>query len=67
VVLVAHRVVNKVLICAMLGLDNSHFWNIRQDVGAITIFEYIDERFVLAEHNNTSYLAPLGQKKLGDF
>ncbi len=29
VVLVSHRVVNKVLICALLGLDNSHFWNIR--------------------------------------
>ena len=28
VVLVSHRVVNKVLICALLGLDNSHFWNI---------------------------------------
>ncbi|GAI32270.1 unnamed protein product [marine sediment metagenome] len=29
VVLVSHRVVNKVLICALLGLDNSHFWNIK--------------------------------------
>ncbi len=30
VVLVSHRVVNKVLICALLGLDNSNFWNIRK-------------------------------------
>ncbi|MBI4268150.1 MAG: histidine phosphatase family protein, partial [Chloroflexi bacterium] len=28
VVLVSHRAVNKVIICALLGLDNSHFWNI---------------------------------------
>jgi len=67
VVLVAHRVVNKVLICALLGLDNSHFWNIKQDVGAITTFEYDNGRFVLAEHNNTSYLSSLQQKKLSDF
>jgi len=32
VVLVSHRVVNKVLICSMLGLDNSHFGDIKQDV-----------------------------------
>ncbi|MFC1906916.1 histidine phosphatase family protein [Chloroflexota bacterium] len=67
VVLVAHRVVNKVLICALLGLDNSHFWNIRQDVGAITTFDYDNGRFVLAEHNNISYLSSLQQKQLGDF
>ena len=36
IVLVAHRVVNKVLICSLLGLDNSHFWNINQDVGGIS-------------------------------
>ena len=27
-VLVSHRVINKVLICGILGLDNSHFWQI---------------------------------------
>jgi len=67
VVLVSHRVVNKVLICALLGLNNSHFWNIRQDVGAITVFTYENERFTLVEHNNTSYLEPISQGKLADF
>ena len=67
VVLVAHRVVNKVLICALLGLDNSHFWNIRQDTAGITTFTYENERFVLTEHNNTSYLKPLQKTKLSDF
>jgi len=67
VVLVSHRVVNKVLICALLGLDNSHFWNIRQDTGGITTFIYENERFILTEHNNTSYLKSLHQAPLSDF
>jgi len=59
VVLVSHRVVNKVLICSLLGLDNSYFWNIKQDVGGITIFDYVDERFVLTKHNDTAHLREL--------
>jgi broad specificity phosphatase PhoE len=56
VVLVSHRVVNKVLICSLLGLGNSHFWDIRQDVGGMTTFDYVESRFVLTGHNDTSYL-----------
>ena len=67
VALVAHRVVNKVLICALLGLDNSHFWNIRQDICGITTFSYENERFILTRHNDTSYLKPIGKAPLGDF
>jgi probable phosphoglycerate mutase len=67
VVLVAHRVVNKVLICSLLGLDNSYFWNIKQDVGGITIFNYEDGRFVLARHNDTSHLRELQKPVLDDF
>jgi broad specificity phosphatase PhoE len=39
VVIVAHRVVNKAMLCAILGLDTSHFWLIRQDTCCINIFE----------------------------
>ena len=67
VVLVSHRVVNKVLICALLGLDNSHFWNIRQDTCGITIFTYENERFILTKHNDTSYLKPIHKAPLSDF
>lgn len=35
---VGHQVVNKVLLCAVLGLDNSAFWRIRQDNACINIF-----------------------------
>jgi broad specificity phosphatase PhoE len=67
VVLVAHRVVNKVLICSLLGLDNSHFWNIRQDNCGITEFTYENERFILTRHNDTSFLKSLTVNRLSDF
>ena len=67
VVLVSHRVVNKVLICALLGLDNSHFWNIRQDTCGTTTFSYINQRFILTKHNDTSFLRPIQKAPLGDF
>jgi broad specificity phosphatase PhoE len=67
VVLVSHRVVNKVLICSLLGLDNSCFWNIKQDVGGITIFDDVDGRFVLTRHNDTSHLKELQKCVLDDF
>jgi len=67
VVLVSHRVVIKVLICALLGLDNSHFWGIKQDTCAITNFTYERGRFILTRHNDTSYLKPIHRATLNDF
>ena len=67
VVLVSHRVVNKVLICALLGLDNTHFWNIRVDTCGVTIFDYDAQHFVLARHNDVSFLKPLQKAPLRDF
>jgi len=67
VVLVSHRVVNKILICSLLGLGNSHFWSIRQDVGGITVFDYLDGRFILTRHNDTSHLKELRGPVLEDF
>ncbi len=42
VAIVSHKVVCQVLLCAMLGLDNSHFWQVRQDVCAINDFNFKD-------------------------
>jgi len=67
IVMVSHRVVNKVLICALLGLDNSHFWNIRLDTCGITTFAYENGRFILTKHNDTSYLKPVQKVPLVDF
>ena len=66
-VLVSHRVVNKVLICALLGLDNTHFWNIKLDTCGVTIFTYENERFILTRHNDTSFLKPVDKNQLSDF
>ena len=67
VALVSHRVVNKVLICALLGLDNSHFWKIKQDICGITTFTYENGRFILIRHNDTSFLKPIQKAALSDF
>jgi broad specificity phosphatase PhoE len=60
-------VVHKVLICALLGLDNSHFWNIKMDTCGITRFNYETGRFVLTGHNDTSFLKSLEKAPLRDF
>ena len=67
IVLVSHRVVSRILMLAMLGLDNSHFWNIRQDTASITIFDYENGRYILSQHNDTSYLKPLQGTKVKGF
>jgi len=40
VVIISHGLINKIMICIILDLDNSHFWKIKQDNCAINIFEY---------------------------
>ncbi|MBN1176495.1 MAG: histidine phosphatase family protein [Dehalococcoidales bacterium] len=56
IVFVSHRVVNKVIICNLLGLNNSHFWNVKQDTCGITRFTFGKGRVVLTCHNDTSFL-----------
>jgi len=58
-VLVSHRVVNKVLICGILGLDNSHFWQITQDTTAINLIQYRKGNYVLSLLNETCHLKGL--------
>jgi broad specificity phosphatase PhoE len=67
IALVSHRVVLKIIICALLGLDNSHFWNIRLDNGAIARFTFEGQDVVLVSHNDTSYLKANKNGKLKDF
>ena len=56
ILIVSHRVVNKVLLCAMLGLSNAHFWNVKQDTGCINVIEYTGQGFVLSVLNDTCHL-----------
>lgn len=56
VVLVSHLVVNRVLICAVLGLSNSYFWEIAQDNAAINIVEAQEGKYRLLLLNDTCHL-----------
>jgi broad specificity phosphatase PhoE len=63
-ILVSHRVICKVLICAVLGLDNSHFWQITQDTTAINLIQYRNGRYILSLMNETCHLKPLKEQRL---
>jgi broad specificity phosphatase PhoE len=65
--MVSHRVVNKIVICGLLGLDNSHFWEIGQDTGCINVLEF-GEGFTLRCLNDTSHLRSIeGERVRIDF
>ena len=65
--LVAHRVPNKVICCALLGLDNSHFWRIQQDTACTNLFVYRNGQWIISYLNDTSYLKSLGKEALAVF
>jgi len=68
VVVVSHRVVNKVMLCAVLGLDNSHFWRIRQDTCALNVLEWSQGRWVVRLLNDTCHLKRVpGTQLVADF
>jgi len=68
VLIISHRVINKVLLCALLGLSTAHFWEIRQDTGCINVMEYSGEQFVLCVMNDTCHLKELtGETAQPDF
>jgi broad specificity phosphatase PhoE len=65
--MVSHRVVNKTVLCGLLGLDNSHFWQIGQDTGCINILEF-GQGFILRRLNDTSHLVAIeGERVQVDF
>jgi broad specificity phosphatase PhoE len=66
VVMVSHRVVIKTLTLALMGLDESKFWNVRVDPCSITAFEHSEGRFILLKQNDTCFLHSTGES-LRDF
>ena len=68
VYVVAHRVVTKVIMCAVLGLSNSAFWKIQQDNCAYNIIEFSDDDSIVVLMNDTCHMRVAGiSPKLGDF
>ena len=43
VAMVSHTVVNRVLLCAVLGLGNEHFWRLGQDTCAVNVFDVAND------------------------
>ncbi|MGD0828449.1 MAG: histidine phosphatase family protein, partial [Desulfobaccales bacterium] len=67
VLLAAHRAVNKVLIAAFIGLDNSNFWRIGQDTTAINRFHWTGGTWQIVSLNDTCHLRGLSRDEYVDF
>ena len=63
---VAHRAVNKVLLCAFLGLGDDAFWRIRQDTGCLDVLEFDGDQGVVVVMNDMCHLRGL-EKDASDF
>jgi len=56
IALVGHTVVNRVALCAVLGLDNSNYWRIGQNTCAINVLEWHKGIFFVHSLNDTCHL-----------
>jgi broad specificity phosphatase PhoE len=61
IVLISHKVVCKLLICRIIGLDNSRFWQVEQDTCAINLIESREEFLQLTLLNDTCHLKSLNE------
>jgi broad specificity phosphatase PhoE len=60
VALVSHTVANRVLLCAVLGLGNEHFWRLKQETCAVNVFEAEEDgTYTIALLNDTCHLQNL--------
>ena len=56
ILIVSHRVITKLLICTVLGIGESHFWQIKQEATAINRIDFLQSRFVASLINDTCHL-----------
>jgi broad specificity phosphatase PhoE len=63
-ILVSHVVVNRVLICAALGVGNSSFWKIGQDNAAVNVIEAEQGGYRLLLLNDTCHLESLFERHI---
>jgi broad specificity phosphatase PhoE len=67
VLLSAHRAVNKVLIAALIGLDDSHFWRIGQDTTAVNRFLWTGTTWQIISINDICHLRGMERGAYIDF
>jgi broad specificity phosphatase PhoE len=60
VVVVSHRVVTKLLLCAALGIGEDGFWRIRQDTCCLNVLEWDADRPSVVLLNDTCHLRGIG-------
>jgi broad specificity phosphatase PhoE len=60
VVIVTHRVICKIIVLYALGIENSHFWDMRFDPCSITLLEYSSAVYSLIFSNDTCHLEGRG-------
>lgn len=59
VLVAAHDAVNKAVICDLMGLDMSHFWQIKQDNTCINVLEYNEGTWRIVLLNSTAHMGYL--------
>lgn len=57
VVIVAHTVVNRLILLGILGVGNERFWHLGQDTCAINVLEFDGQFYKLVKMNDNCYLA----------
>jgi broad specificity phosphatase PhoE len=67
ILLAAHRAVNKVLIAALIGLDDSHFWRLGQDTTAINRFTWTGTTWQIIAINDICHLRGMARGAYVDF
>ena len=67
ILLAAHRAVNKVLIAAFIGLDNSNFWRIGQDTTAVNRFTLVGDTWNIMSVNDICHLRSMKRGAYVDF
>lgn len=66
IVVVSHRVVNKLILCHALGLGDDAFWRIRQSTCCLNVLEWERDRAVVGLLNDTCHLRGL-EEDTSDF
>lgn len=64
---VTHRVICKLVILGLLGLDAARFWEISQDTACINLFEYKRDRAVIHYVNESCHIRNLKGHSSLDF
>lgn len=59
VALVSHTVVNRVLLCFVLGWGNDRFWRMEQETCAVNVFDVNDGAYTIVLLNDTCHLQGL--------